>query len=349
MAGNTPREVGFAVATELLAQSGYQVPVALGAARALSEPPEPWRAHLDRPIADPKLAALWRDLPAPSLANAPAPDAAIAIGELICRHPGEITLVAIGPLTNVAHAMQLYPQMAQAVKEIVIMGGVFNVNGYIKDTNFGLDPEAARLVLNSGATITLAPLDVTTQTMLTRADLAALTQPDTPLCRYLRATTRPWIDYSRHTRHLPGCWIHDALVIAAAGAAAGHHRDVPCRCGAGRGVDARQLTPLAAGQPAPDGRHAGAAGQAGACHAAGRQRSSVGVDRRNAGPRMKRCAKAHQSSSQHRQRRVLPLPLTLLINVLRAVVEPSFSASFISFSALSISPAFTACLMPLLK
>ena len=46
--------------------------------------------------------------------------------------------MAIGPLTNVAHAMQLYPQMAQAVKEIVIMGGVFNVNGYIKDTNFGL-------------------------------------------------------------------------------------------------------------------------------------------------------------------------------------------------------------------
>ncbi|MBZ0047308.1 nucleoside hydrolase [Serratia sp. EWG9] len=214
VAGNTPREVGFAVASELLAQSGYQVPVALGAARALSEPPEPWRAHLDRPIADPKLAALWRDLPAPSLAHAPTPDAAIAIGELICRHPGEITLAAIGPLTNVAHAMQLYPQMAQAVKEIVIMGGVFNVEGYIKDTNFGLDPEAARLVLNSGAAITLAPLDVTTQTMLTQADLAALTQPDTPLCRYLRATTQPWIDYSRHTRRLPGCWIHDALVIA---------------------------------------------------------------------------------------------------------------------------------------
>ncbi len=208
------QQFGVAVATDLLAQSGYQVPVALGAARALSEPPEPWRAHLDRPIADPKLAALWRDLPAPSLANAPAPDAAIAIGELICRHPGEITLAAIGPLTNVAHAMQLYPQMAQAVKEIVIMGGVFNVDGYIKDTNFGLDPEAARLVLNSGAAITLAPLDVTTQTMLTQADLAALTQPDTPLCRYLRATTQPWIDYSRHTRRLPGCWIHDALVIA---------------------------------------------------------------------------------------------------------------------------------------
>jgi pyrimidine-specific ribonucleoside hydrolase len=214
VAGNTPRELGFAAAGELLRQTGYRVPLALGAARALIEPPAPWRAHLDRPIADPHLASLWDGVPRPQAAELPAPDAAIAIGELICNNPGEITLAAIGPLTNVAQALQLYPQMAQAVKEIVIMGGVFNVEGYIKDTNFGLDPEAARRVLSSGANITLAPLDVTTQTMLTQEDLARLTQPDTPLCRYLRATTQPWIDYSRQTRHLPGCWIHDALVIA---------------------------------------------------------------------------------------------------------------------------------------
>ncbi|GAK28452.1 nucleoside hydrolase [Serratia liquefaciens] len=214
VAGNTPRDLGFAVARHLLQETGYQVPIAVGAARALSEPPEPWRAHLDRAIADPDLAVLWRDTPYPQAAITPTPNAAVAIGELICNNPGEITLAAIGPLTNVAHAMQLYPQMAQAVKEIVIMGGVFNLEGYIKDTNFGLDPEAARQVLTSGANITLAPLDVTTQTMLTQESLAQMTQPDTPLCRYLRSTTQPWIDYSRHTRHLPGCWIHDALVIA---------------------------------------------------------------------------------------------------------------------------------------
>ncbi|CAI1006794.1 nucleoside hydrolase [Serratia quinivorans] len=214
VAGNTPRDVGFAVASHLLQQTGYQVPVVAGATRALSEAPEPWRTHLDRAITDPQLATLWRNTPYPQAATIPTPNAAVAIGELICNHPGEITLAAIGPLTNVAHALQLYPQMAQAVKEIVIMGGVFNVEGYIKDTNFGLDPEAARQVLTSGANITLAPLDVTTQTMLTQADLAQMTQPDTPLCRYLRTTTQPWIDYSRHTRHLPGCWIHDALVIA---------------------------------------------------------------------------------------------------------------------------------------
>ncbi|VFS94207.1 Pyrimidine-specific ribonucleoside hydrolase rihB [Raoultella planticola] len=60
-----------------------------------------------------------------------------AIGELICNHPGEITLIATGPLTNVAIALQLYPDIVGTVKNIVIMGGVFNVAGYIKDTNFG--------------------------------------------------------------------------------------------------------------------------------------------------------------------------------------------------------------------
>ncbi|MEB6334082.1 nucleoside hydrolase [Serratia rhizosphaerae] len=213
VAGNTPRDVGFAVANELVKQSGYQVPVVAGAARALSEPPQPWRAYLDR-TTDPALADLWCDLPSPPLHTPPAPTAAVAIGELICRNPGEITLAAIGPLTNIAHAMQLYPRLTQSLKELVIMGGVFNVDGYIKDTNFALDPEAARLVMNSGANITLAPLDVTTQTMLTQADLAQITRPDTPLCRYLRTTTRPWIDYSRLTRQLPGCWIHDVLTIA---------------------------------------------------------------------------------------------------------------------------------------
>ncbi|MEX0634283.1 nucleoside hydrolase [Serratia ureilytica] len=85
-----------------------------------------------------------------------------------------------GPLTNVAHAMQLTRRWRRREKEIVIMVACSTFEGYIKDTNFGLDPEAARLVLNSGTAITLAPLDVTAQTMLTQADLAALTQPDHP-------------------------------------------------------------------------------------------------------------------------------------------------------------------------
>ena len=214
VAGNTPRDVGVSVATALLRAADCEVPVIPGAARALLEPPGPWRAYLDRVANDPAMCALWQGTAQPAPVAAEAPAAAIAMGELIADNPGQITLVAIGPLTNVAHALQLYPQMAAMVKEIVIMGGVFNVEGYIKDTNFAVDPEAARMVLTSGANITLAPLDVTTRTMMTQEDLARITAADNALCRYIRETTKPWIDYSMRARKLPGCWIHDVLTVA---------------------------------------------------------------------------------------------------------------------------------------
>lgn len=137
-----------------------------------------------------------------------------AMGQLICENPGQITLIAIGPLTNVARAIQYYPQMAKSVAEIAIMGGVFAVDNYLKDTNFGLDPEAANVVLNSGANITIVPMDVTTQTLLTHQDLDRITKIGTPLTHFISETTHPWINYSMITRNLTGAWIHDVLVVA---------------------------------------------------------------------------------------------------------------------------------------
>lgn len=214
VAGNTPSEVGYRVACDLVGRLGHSVAVRRGASRALLEPPEPWRARLDGAVDSHGLRSLWRDTPSPAAAASAPPLAPYAMGELICRYPGEITLVAIGPLTNVALAMRLFPDMAQAVKRIVIMGGVFQVPGYLKDTNFGLDPEAAHIVLTSGAPVTLVPMDVTTRTQMVHADLRRLTAVDNPATRYLAQTLRPWIDYSMKTRGLPGCWIHDALTIA---------------------------------------------------------------------------------------------------------------------------------------
>ncbi len=214
VSGNTPSEVGYAVASDLVARLGMSVEVARGASRALIEPSAPWREHLDHKVDKVGLRHLWNGVSAPQINAATAPLAVHKMGELICSNPGEITLIAIGPLTNVALALQLYPQMAAAVKQIVIMGGVFNVEGYLKDTNFGVDPEAAHAVLTCGAKIILVPMDVTTQTMMTHQDLDKLATCDNRLSDFLVATIRPWMDFSMQTRNLPGCWIHDVLTVA---------------------------------------------------------------------------------------------------------------------------------------
>lgn len=214
VAGNTPADVGYAVAKDLIAQLAIPVSVYRGASRALREDPLPWREKLDQGVDQFGLRQLWSEVPAPALCQQVPPHAPEAIGELICNNPGEITLVATGPLTNVAIALQLYPQIVHAVKNIVVMGGVFNVPGYLKDTNFGLDPEAAHAVLTSGAPVTLVPMDVTTKTQMLHADLDRLAKTENGLSRYLAQTISPWITYSMQTRHLPGCWIHDALTVA---------------------------------------------------------------------------------------------------------------------------------------
>ncbi|KTS01717.1 nucleoside hydrolase [Pantoea dispersa] len=248
VSGNTPSAVGARVAKDLLQRLGLNIPVVQGALQALREDPAPWRARLDN-VADPVLGELWRGVRQPQTVAADGNDAAGVMGQLICDNPGEFTLVAIGPLTNVAQALQRYPQMADSVAEIVIMGGVFALDDYIKDTNFGLDPEAAHQVLHSGATITLVPMDATTQTLLTHQDLTRLTACDHPLPQFVRETLRPWIDYSIRTRHLPGCWIHDALVIAwllnqRVADGVDYHVDIELRPGATRGKTWRYRTPL---------------------------------------------------------------------------------------------------------
>ncbi|MFB2580859.1 nucleoside hydrolase [Herbiconiux sp. P15] len=215
VAGNTPNRIGYAAAQTLLGHFDVDVPLYLGADRALVEDPTRWRAHLDRGARDAAVANLWEDTPRPQpFRTAPAMPAAQAIGELVAAHPGEVTIVAIGPLTNIALALRLYPDLAADVSRIVIMGGVFDVDGYLVDTNFGFDPEAAAIVLGSGAAVTLIPMDVSTRTMLLHEDLDRLERIDSRLTRYLIPTLRPWVTYSAATRNIPGTWIHDVVAVA---------------------------------------------------------------------------------------------------------------------------------------
>ncbi len=101
-------------------------------------------------------------LPSPKMPENPitAPQAII---DVILAHPHEITLMPIGPLTNIAMAYLLEPKIAALVKEVVIMGGAVHCPGNITpaaEANFYHDPHAAQIVVRAGWPIVLAGLDV---------------------------------------------------------------------------------------------------------------------------------------------------------------------------------------------
>lgn len=90
--------------------------------------------------------------------------------KMALQNPYEITLIAIGPLTNLALAIQKNREAMRKLKEIVIMGGAVHTKGNITphaEFNFFSDPLAAKIVFESGMPITLVPLDVTHQVTLT--------------------------------------------------------------------------------------------------------------------------------------------------------------------------------------
>lgn len=106
------------------------------------------------------------------------------IAETVLSHPGEVTIVAVGPLTNVAVAMRMVPEIIDAVAEIVIMGGAIGRlprgSGNVTPSaefNFWVDPEAARIVMHSGAEITLMPLNVCRRSRFSRSTYQRIIDP----------------------------------------------------------------------------------------------------------------------------------------------------------------------------
>jgi len=111
-------------------------------------------------------------LPEPAMPLAPGHAVDFLI-ETLCREkPGSVTLVPIGPLTNIATAFRRAPDIVPRVQEIVLMGGAYFEVGNITPTaefNIHVDPEAAKIVFASGAPLTVMPLDVTHRALTSRA------------------------------------------------------------------------------------------------------------------------------------------------------------------------------------
>ncbi|MBI4639465.1 MAG: nucleoside hydrolase [Candidatus Tectomicrobia bacterium] len=124
---------------------------------------------------------------------APAPGTAVeAIVSRVMDAPGEITLIALGPLTNVALALAVEPRLAQNLQELILMGGAVLTWGNVTpaaSANLYNDPEAARVVYRSGAPLVQVGLDVCRPTVITRAHLARIQEADNSMARFLLQIT----------------------------------------------------------------------------------------------------------------------------------------------------------------
>jgi len=137
--------------------------------------------------------------------------------ERFLDEPGEISLFAIGPLTNVALAIRKEPRFAKAVKEMVIMGGSIREGGNITpqaEFNIYTDPYAAHVVFHSGIPITLIPLDVTHKCLLTLEQIQTLGKLDTPISRFIMDSTVIYVNFTESKTGVKGCALHDPLTLA---------------------------------------------------------------------------------------------------------------------------------------
>ena len=150
----------------------------------------------ERPIAgDNAFPDLWRAaadaLPLPEGDRAPGDGVALLI-EAADAARGSLSVLAVGPLTNVALALERRPDLAEKVA-ITIMGGAVDVNGnvfanFVAEWNIWVDPEAAHRVLASGAPVTLVPLDATNHLPASRTFFDALADYGAPAASLLHAT-----------------------------------------------------------------------------------------------------------------------------------------------------------------
>lgn len=140
---------------------------------------------------------------------------------LVHEYPGEVTLVTIGRLTNVALALSREPGLAERVKELVVMGGALGRGGFggnvtpVAEANMFGDPEAADLICRSSIPTVMVGLDVTQKTVMSErffTELAASGEAG----RFIHAMSRVYTEFHRKVAGIDGCYVHDSSAVAYA-------------------------------------------------------------------------------------------------------------------------------------
>ncbi len=149
-------------------------------------------------------------------------DAAMEIVHSARKHGKRLTIVSLGPMTNLADAAAIDADAIRNVKSIIQMGGVFSGYGNTTDfTEFNVfvDPEAVDFLLNSGVKINFVPLDLTETFFAPRGLVESLTKEPglaPRLASLLRKALHYYINYHRTKDGLDGCFLHDPIAVAAA-------------------------------------------------------------------------------------------------------------------------------------
>lgn len=232
------------------------IPVAHGAGRPLAmdyRGPATF-VHGDNGLADIAMAATTR--------QPHALDAAHFIVEQVLAAPGEITLVPIGPLTNIALAMQLCPELPQHLAGMIIMGGNAFCPGNASpaaEANIINDPEAADIVFGADCPIVMCGLDVTERTVMTDEQIEFIATIDNPRARLAAQILPHYNDFHRAKGKTDGVFVHDSTCISYMltpqhYATAAHPIRVDCGDGVGRGKTWPSIRHLMPGGPWTDRR-----------------------------------------------------------------------------------------------
>ncbi len=138
----------------------------------------------------------------------------------LARYSTSLTLVTLGPLTNLALALESDPQLVRRFQSIICMAGAVAVPGNVTpaaEFNVYVDPHAARAVFQAGLPVTLIPLDVTQQVTMTRDQIKRLTANTAdPVCRFFGDATGHALAFAERVEGAARFPFHDPLALAAA-------------------------------------------------------------------------------------------------------------------------------------
>jgi purine nucleosidase len=213
VSGNVPVDQGVQNALYTVELCGKQVPVYRGLEKPLLRPLETAQhVHGEDGMADIGLSLSGRT-PTPG-------HGATGIIETIHRFAGEITLVTLGPLTNVAHALLQDPSIASEVKECVVMGGIGKGHGNVTpvaEYNFWADPQAAKIVFESGLSIKMVGWDVSyTYATFDPQEANRLRGIGTPVAEFCVDIQGIVNEFALHKTKLDGFDLPDPIAMAVA-------------------------------------------------------------------------------------------------------------------------------------